>query len=73
VANGPQWIAQLVRQPRGQLSERGQPVRPPHRLLRFERDDGTVYRMAKCERIPYWSMHDPGGEAWWPEGLRPAP
>lgn len=46
---------------------------PPHRLLRFEREDGTVYRMAKCERIPYWSMHDPGGEAWWPESLRPAP
>jgi hypothetical protein len=46
---------------------------PPHRLLRFEREDGTVYRLAKCERIPYWSMHDPGGEAWWPEGLKPAP
>ena len=38
----------------------------PHRLLRFEREDGTVYRMAKCERIPYWEMHEPGGEAWWP-------
>lgn len=46
---------------------------PPHRLLRFEREDGTVYRMAKCERVAYWSMHDPGGEAWWPEKLRPAP
>ncbi len=43
---------------------------PPHRLFRFEREDGTVYRMAKCERIPYWEMHDPGGEAWLPEGVR---
>lgn len=39
---------------------------PPHRLLRFEREDGTVYRMAKCERIPYWKMHNPGDEGWWP-------
>ncbi len=38
----------------------------PHRLLRFEREDGTVYRMAKCERLAYWEMHDPGDEAWWP-------
>jgi hypothetical protein len=43
---------------------------PPHRLLRFERDDGTLYRMAKCERIAYWQMHDPGGEAWLPEATR---
>jgi hypothetical protein len=43
---------------------------PPHRLLRFETGDGTVYRMAKCERLPYWQMHDPGGEAWLPEGVR---
>ena len=38
----------------------------PHRLLRFQREDGTTYRMAKCERIPYWKMHDPGDEGWWP-------
>lgn len=44
---------------------------PPHRLLRFEREDGTVYRMAKCERIPYWKMHNPGDEGWWPEPLTP--
>ena len=44
--------------------------REPYALLRFEREDGTVYRMAKCERIPYWKMHDPGGEAWLPEGTR---
>ena len=43
---------------------------PPHLLLRFEREDGTVYRMAKCQRLPYWEMHDPGGEAWLPEGVR---
>ncbi|MBV8201903.1 MAG: hypothetical protein JOZ15_14890 [Acidobacteria bacterium] len=42
----------------------------PHRLLRFEREDGTTYRLAKCERIAYWEMHDPGGEAWLPAGVR---
>ena len=45
-------------------------VESPHRLLRFERSDGTVYRMAKCERIPYWAQHNPGDESWWP--ARPA-
>lgn len=44
-------------------------VEPPHRLLRFEREDGTVYKMAKCERVPYWEMNKPGDEGWWP----PAP
>jgi hypothetical protein len=39
----------------------------PHRLLRFQREDGTVYEMIKCERIPYWEMHDPGDEGWWPD------
>ncbi|HYN19717.1 MAG TPA: hypothetical protein VE078_02075, partial [Thermoanaerobaculia bacterium] len=43
---------------------------PPHRLLRFETGDGTVYRMAKCERLAYWQMHDPGGEGWLPEAVR---
>ena len=38
---------------------------PPHRLLRFETGDGTFYQMKKCERLAYWEMHDPGGEAWW--------
>lgn len=42
----------------------------PHHLLRFEREDGTVYRLAKCERLAYWEMHDPGGEAWLPERVR---
>jgi hypothetical protein len=42
----------------------------PHRLLRFEREDGTSYRMARCERLAYWQMHDPGGESWLPPGLR---
>ncbi|HLX09240.1 MAG TPA: hypothetical protein VKY89_15415 [Thermoanaerobaculia bacterium] len=42
----------------------------PHRLLRFEREDGTVYRLAKCERLPYWEMHDPGGESWLPAAVR---
>lgn len=42
----------------------------PYPLLRFEREDGTVYRLVKCDRIAYWDMHDPGGEAWLPEKVR---
>ncbi len=42
----------------------------PHRLLRLQRDDGTEYRLAKAARIPYWTMHDPGGEAWLPPATR---
>jgi hypothetical protein len=43
---------------------------PPYRLLRFEREDGTAYRLAKCERIPYWQMNRPGDEAWLPRSAR---
>jgi hypothetical protein len=43
---------------------------PPYRLLRFEREDGTAYRLAKCERIPYWRMNRPGDEAWLPQSVR---
>jgi hypothetical protein len=43
---------------------------PPHRLLAHERSDGTRYELAKCDRLAYWSMHDPGGEAWLPEAVR---
>lgn len=43
---------------------------PPYRLVRFEREDGTVYRLAKCERLAYWEMHNPGDEAWLPEAVR---
>jgi hypothetical protein len=42
----------------------------PYRLLRFEREDGTAYRLAKCERIPYWRMNKPGDEAWLPPRAR---
>lgn len=42
----------------------------PHRLLRLDRGDGTVYSLAKCERIAYWGMHDPGDEAWLPQAAR---
>ncbi len=42
----------------------------PHRLRRFEREDGTTYRLAKCDRLAYWDMHDPGGEAWLPPAVR---
>jgi hypothetical protein len=42
----------------------------PYRLLRFAREDGTAYRLAKCERIPYWQMSRPGDEAWLPPRVR---
>lgn len=43
---------------------------PPHRLLAHQRSDGTEYRVAKCARLPYWTMHDPGGEEWLPDAVR---
>ncbi|MGH9379078.1 MAG: hypothetical protein ACRD2Z_00455 [Thermoanaerobaculia bacterium] len=43
---------------------------PPHAPLRYERSDGTLYELTKCDRIPYWQMHDPGGESWLPEEVR---
>ena len=42
----------------------------PYRLLRFEREDGTTYRMARCERVPSWQMSKPGDEKWLPPGAR---
>ena len=45
-------------------------AQPPHRLLRLDRSDGTVYSLAKCDRISYWGMHDPGDAAWLPEAAR---
>jgi hypothetical protein len=42
----------------------------PHLLLELRRSDGTSYRLAKCERIPYWRMNVEGGEGWLPEGVR---
>lgn len=42
----------------------------PHTPLRYEHSDGTLYELAKCDRIPYWQMHDPGGEQWLPPELR---
>lgn len=42
----------------------------PYRLLALARSDGTRYRLAKCERLAYWTMHDPGGEEWLPERVR---
>ncbi len=43
---------------------------PPHVLLRLARDDGTEYRLAKVERLAYWTRNRPGGEAWLPEAVR---
>ena len=42
----------------------------PHRLVELRRADGTVYRMARCGRLRYWEMHDPGGESWLPPAVR---
>ena len=42
----------------------------PHRLLELRRGDGTLYRMARCDRLRYWEMHDPGGESWLPPAVR---
>ena len=42
----------------------------PHQLLRLSRSDGSDYRLAKCERIPYWRMTRPGSEQWLPEAVR---
>ena len=45
-------------------------ARPPFMLVQFTTAAGTEYRLAKAERLQYWRMHDPGGEAWLPEHLR---
>lgn len=42
----------------------------PYPLLGFEREDGTAYRLSKCERIAYWQMSKPGDEAWLPRRAR---
>lgn len=42
----------------------------PHPLVRLERSDGTVYRLARCERTAYWQQSRPGGEEWLPESVR---
>ncbi len=42
----------------------------PHRLVRLERNDGTTYELAKCDRLTYWEMNGPGQEAWLPESAR---
>lgn len=35
----------------------------PHRLLRLEGSDGTLYELARCARISYRNTNDPGDEA----------
>lgn len=42
----------------------------PHVLLQYRDEEGTEYRLAKVERLPYWNQHQPGGEAWYPASLR---
>jgi hypothetical protein len=58
LANGPRFLSYVFE------------TAAPYRLLRFQRDDGTEYRLARGDRIEYWTMHDPGGEAWLPESAR---
>jgi hypothetical protein len=29
----------------------------PHRLLRWERPDGAVYRLVRSRRLPYWELN----------------
>jgi hypothetical protein len=43
---------------------------PPHQLLELRKHEGTVYRLARCGRLRYWEMHDPGGEQWLPPTVR---
>jgi hypothetical protein len=42
----------------------------PHRLVEFRSGDGTVYRLAKCERVEYWRLSAPGNEDWYPKEVR---
>ena len=42
----------------------------PHRLRRLARHDGTVYELARCDRLAYWEMNGPGQEAWLPGSAR---
>lgn len=41
----------------------------PHHLVSWDKSDGTRYRLRKVERLAYWNMNGPKGEAWWPESL----
>lgn len=38
-------------------------LRPPHNLLHFEREDGTVYRLTGCEWVADQERHGRGSEA----------
>ena len=42
----------------------------PHRLIRYESGDGSVYELAKSERMAYWKMLSPPDVAWFPSDLR---
>jgi hypothetical protein len=42
----------------------------PHVLLRMEYFDGTLYLLAKVERMQYWRRSGVEDERWWPEELR---
>lgn len=54
----------------GQWASYAFAVEAPHLLIEMSKSDGTVYRLSKCERIPYWTMNSEGGEAWLPERVR---
>ena len=42
----------------------------PHVLLEYHSSNSTDYKLVKVERIPYWGMHRPGDESWYPPALR---
>lgn len=50
------------------------PLQRVERVVDLRRDYPGCPPGEQTERLHRcWSMHDPGGEAWWPERLRPMP
>jgi hypothetical protein len=46
----------------------------PHRIVRWECSDGELAQLLASDRLQYWMMHDPGGEAALAKlGLKPRP
>lgn len=72
-----------VRQASVRVSRRGAPdadytfwveEAAPHRVLRWERNDGYTAELVGVDRMPYWSMNGPAGrEALGRMGLQPRP
>ena len=46
----------------------------PHRIIQWESSSGEKARLLKSDRLKYWELHDPGGEAALSRlGLKPRP